>query len=340
MNLEQRLQLLIQLGDHLRGEDEFLEALMKRTEFNNAWFTLENQQRMVKGIANDFLAEAKLRAWVAQYNIPNETTDPKIVGLVMAGNIPLVGFHDILCTFVAGHYAQIKLSDKDQYLLPYLIKLLVKMDTAAASYFKITTKLAGFQAVIATGSNNTARYFEAYFGKYPNIIRKNRNAVAILTGEETSDELHLLGKDIFRYFGLGCRNVSKVYVPEDYDFDILLTALHEYREIVLHSKYKNNFDYTYALMILNKVKFLANGAIILTENKSLQSGIANVFYEYYTDKKKLAEELKIRKEEIQVVVGNTPIAGLPHADFGKAQEPQLDDYADGVDTMKFLIHNL
>lgn len=336
MNLEQRLQVLIQLGDHLHGEDEFLEALMKRTEFNNGWFTLANQQRMVQGIANDFLAEAKLRAWVANYSIPEEINDPKIVGIVMAGNIPLVGFHDVLCTFVAGHYAQIKLSDKDQFIFPYLIKLLVKMDAAAAAYFNIVPKLADYQAVIATGSNNTARYFEAYFGKYPNIIRKNRNAVAVLTGQETSDELHALGKDIFRYFGLGCRNVSKVYVPEGYDFDILLTALHEYREIVLHSKYKNNFDYSYALMILNKVKFLANGAIILTENASLQSGIANVFYEYYTDKKKLVEELKNRKEEIQVVVGNIPITGLPYAAFGKAQEPQLDDYADGVDTLLFL----
>ncbi|MFK7934602.1 MAG: acyl-CoA reductase [Saprospiraceae bacterium] len=337
MTLEQRLKLLIELGNHLRGEDELLQAWMKRTEFNNGWFTLKNQRRMIDAIGNDFLAEDKLRAWVAQYDIPEETADPQLVGLVMAGNIPLVGFHDLLCTFVTGHYAQIKMSDKDRFLLPYLIKLMTDRDAAAKPYFQIVPRLNNFEAVIATGSNNSARYFESYFGKYPNIIRRNRNGVAVLTGEETHDELHELGKDIFRYFGLGCRNVSKIYVPEGYDFDRLLKPLHEYRKIVLNSKYKNNFDYSYALMILNKVKFKANGAIILTENKSLQSGIANVFYEYYSDKKTLAEELKTKTEEIQVLVSQQPIADLPHADFGKAQEPRLDDYADGVDTLAFLV---
>jgi len=239
--------------------------------------------------------------------------------------------------FAAGHRAQIKLSDKDQYLLPYLLQLLAKFDERAGSYFEIVPNLRDFEAVIATGSNNSSRYFEAYFSKVPNIIRKNRNAIAVLTGDESAEELQRLGEDVFQYFGLGCRNVSKIYVPRQYDFNTLLEALYEYRGIILHTKYKNNFDYNYALYILNKTTHLANGCIILTESQSLQSRIAGLHYEYYDNLAQMDAEIEARAEEIQCVVAQDNLLSARTLPFGKAQQPELWDYADGVDTMQFLL---
>lgn len=348
MTLSNRLSTLIALGDHLRtGNDEFLEALQKRTEFNNAWFTLANQQASVRAIADEFLAEDKLKGWVSAYKITPiagepffpEPTEQMTVGLILAGNIPLVGFHDILCVYVSGHKAMIKLSSKDEYVLPYLLKLLAKFDERAADYFEVAPQLRGFEAVIATGSNNSARYFEDYFGKYPNIIRKNRNAVAVLSGEESDEELRALGNDVFQYFGLGCRNVSKMYVPKGYDLDPLLHLFHEWKELQNHTKWKNNFDYNYALTTLNKENFHLTGPLMVLEEKAIPSRIGTLHFEYYTDKTALETELRTRQEEIQLIV--TP-AGYLATDlntfaFGEAQQPALADYADGVDTLAFLL---
>ena len=336
MTLEERIDVLVALGKHLRQEDEYLQAVIKRTHFNNAWFTVENQNRAIQAIATQFLDAEKLAEWIKRYDIPEQTT-PQTVGLVLAGNIPLVGFHDILCVFVAGHKARVKLSDKDKFLLPYLLKLLKGFDARTESYFEIVPQLKDFDAVIATGSNNSARYFEAYFGKYPNIIRKNRNGIAILNGKESEDELKALGRDVFRYFGLGCRNVSKLYVPKDYDFEPLLERLHDYREIVLHTKYKNNFDYNYALFVLNKMEYKANGCIILLEDPALTSRIATLHYEYYENPEQLKSEIKLRENEIQCIVSQEGWLDVPSFAFGKAQEPALWDYADGVDTVAFLL---
>lgn len=335
MNLSERINALAQLGEHLLQKDEYLEAVMHRTHYNNAWLTIENQQRAVQAIAEQFLQKEKLEEWVAAYGLP-ATISPKTVGLVMAGNIPLVGFHDLLCVFVAGHQAKIKLSEKDRFLLPYLLKLLAGIDSRTEAYFEITERLQDFDAVIATGSNNSARYFELYFGKVPNIIRKNRNAVAVLDGTESGDDFKALGKDIFRYFGLGCRNVSKLYLPVGFDFQLLLEKLHDYKEIVMHHKYKNNFDYNLAMLMMNRTVYWNNGCVILTEHESIASRIALVHYEYYSDKESLTEKLMAKKEEIQCIVTNQQLAGFETVAFGKAQEPTLDDYADGIDTMVFL----
>ncbi len=282
------------------------------------------------------LRPEQLSGWWENYAL-TEPVQQQRIGLVLAGNLPLVGFHDLLCVFASGHRAVIKLSDKDPYLLPAVLRALRQVAPESESYFSIVDKLKGFDAVIATGSNNTARYFEAYFGKYPHVIRRNRNGVAVLTGNESSKELLALGRDIFDYFGLGCRNVAKLYVPEDYDFKPLLEALHEYRQIVNHTKYKNNFDYNYALYLLNKVEYLANGCIILTQNTSLQSPIACLHYEYYSSTDALATELSEIKEQIQLIVGPSLVTDVPTFPYGSAQEPSLFDYADGVDTMAFLL---
>lgn len=336
MKLQERIDVLTKLGVHLQEEDEFLNAIMQRTQFNNQWFTVENQEKAIQNIANYFLDEGALKEWLGKYAIPDQT-NAKTLGLVMAGNIPLVGFHDILSVFVSGHKAKIKLSEKDAFLLPYLIKLLARFDERASEYFQIVPFLKDFDAVIATGSNNSARYFDAYFGKYPNIIRKNRNAVAVLTGEETADELSAFGLDVFQYFGLGCRNVSKIYVPKDYHFDRLLESLHQYKEIILNTKYKNNFDYNYSLHILNKVAHLNNGCIILLEAPEIQSRIANLHYEFYEETEKLEQELDNREEEIQCIVARSDTLQKTTIAFGQTQEPRLWDYADGVDTLEFLL---
>lgn len=344
MNLQERLNILIQLGDHLRSEsDEFLEALQKRTEFNNAWFTLENQKNSVRAIASAFLTKEKLDAWLQPYagyfEVKNATQGftKQTIGLVLAGNIPLVGFHDVLSVFVSGHKSQIKLSEKDAFVLPYLLKLLGKFDERANSYFEIVSQLKDYDAVIATGSNNSARYFEAYFGKVPNIIRRNRNGVAVLNGHETTEELAALGHDIFQYFGLGCRNIAKLYLPEGYEFEPLLEALHEWRHLQNHSKYKNNFDYHYALLILNKEPFKHNGAVLLREDKAMLSHIAGLYYEFYNDEVALEQELIERSDEIQLITARPETLRLGTKAFGEAQQPGLSDYADGVDTIAFLL---
>ena len=270
MTLSERINVLTQLGKHLTGEDDYLEAVMAQAKFHNAWFTIENQQLAINNIAQNFLREEKLLAWTSQYDISDDSNQ-KNIGLVLAGNTPLAGFHDVLCVFVAGHTAQIKLSDQDKYLLPYFIKLLERFDERTKDYFEVIERLSGFEVIIATGGNDSARSFETYFGKYPNIIRRNKNSIAILTGEESEEELMLLGEDVFHFFGLSSRNVSKVYIPKEFNFSPLLTAFHEYRKIVLNAKYKNNFDHNYALYILNKIPYEANGCILLTENKAYQS---------------------------------------------------------------------
>lgn len=338
MKAQERIAALAAWGERLSQPDEFLDALMHRSQYHNAWFTIENQKLALEAIVQHFLQKEKLENWASNYELLAEGPG-KTVGLVMAGNIPLVGFHDLVCTFAAGHKAQLKLSEKDKFLLPYLLQLLQQLAPASKHYFETVERLSGFDAVIATGSNNTARYFEAYFGKYPNIIRKNRNAVAVLTGHESEDDLKQLGKDVFRYFGLGCRNVSKLFVPKDYDFAPLLEALHEYRDLVLHPKYKNNYDYNLAVVMLNRTPYLNNGCVILQENTQTASRIATVHYEYYLSLNEVESKIAAASQEIQCVVGNPQLLqlnGLTMVPFGKSQEPGLADYPDGVDVMKFL----
>ncbi len=335
MTISERIAALAQLGEHLLQPDDYLEAVIHRTEFNNPWFTKENQHMAIKAIATEFLDKKKLEEWASAYPIADEAP-MKTVGMVMAGNLPLVGFHDVVCTFVAGQKAKIKLSDKDKYLLPYLLQLLEKYAPGAGAFFEIAEQISGIDAVIATGSNNSARYFDAYFGKYPHIIRKNRNAVAVLDGTETDDDLHLLGKDVFRFFGLGCRNVSKLYLPQGYQFQRIMERFEDFHLYANHSKYRNNFDYNLALLMLNQVPYSNNGCIILAENKAIASRIATLNYEFYEDKTALEAELMNHSEEIQCILAQQNLLKLPTVAFGKAQEPGLSDYPDGVDVMRFL----
>lgn len=340
MTLSERIDLLAELGQYLRQTpDEALEVAIRQSYVENQWFTPENVHAAIAAIATPWLEKDTLNRWAAGYPIGQHTHPEKTIGLVMAGNIPLVGFHDWLCVFVSGQRAQIKLSEKDKRLLPFLVRQMGDWAFESWEYTEFvgeTEQLRGFDAVIATGSNNTARYFEQYFAKYPHLIRRNRNGVAVIDGSESMADLFALGGDIFTYFGLGCRNVSKIYVPHGYNFDILLEALHEYRDIIHHNKYKNNFDYNLTLYILNNMPYRNNGCILLREDPSFSSRIAAVHYEYYGDRDEVAGLLNEHRDEIQCVMAKSTLPGIETLPFGKSQEPGLSDYADGVDVMRFL----
>ena len=312
------------------GIVSFNEAIDSVFHFN-AWFTPENIRKALSSIAF-MLEKEKLITWLKMY--PNSNFEPnefKKVGIVMAGNIPLVGFHDLLSVLISGNHAVIKLSSSDNRLWPYLLDFLYLIEPEYKNRITIVEdKLRDFDAVIATGSNNTARYFDYYFGKYPNIIRKNRNGVAVITGNESSKELIGLSEDIFSFFGLGCRNVSKIYIPDNYDLDLIFKQLYNYNPIINHHKYANNFDYNRTVMMLNQDDILENGFVIFKNSIEIASPLACVFYERYSNPDTLKKELDQRSEEIQCIVSSNDIP------FGQSQKPELWDYADGVDTLAFL----
>jgi hypothetical protein len=275
------------------------------------------------------LQPALLENFVARYPVADEPASPKTVGIVMAGNIPFAGFHDVLCGFLSGHRLLLKFSEKASILVEHLLQQLFTIEPAIAQRIGSAVQLKHCDAYIATGSNNSARYFEYYFGKYPNIIRHNRTGVAVLAGNETSAQLQQLADDIHLYFGLGCRNVTKLYVPEGYDFVPLLDAFSKYAHFKDHNKYRNNYDYQLALLILNKQYYMTDDVTLLTENKGLFSPVSQVFYEYYAPGSDPHQLLLPQSAELQCIVGQG------HIPFGQAQFPAIDDFADGADTMQF-----
>lgn len=329
MNLDDRIQLAGELGIYMSHKsDEWLD-IKRKAEVSNAWFTQEFIDLACKNIADEFLNVTKLQAWVNHYHL-DDNIIPKNVGVVMAGNIPLVGFHDFLCLFISGHTQTIKLSSKDNVLLKHLVSKLYEWNAGSAQAIKFAEILKDCDAYIATGSNNSSRYFDYYFGRYPSIIRKNRTSAAILNGNESEEDLMHLADDIQEYFGLGCRNVTKLFVPEGYDFVPLLKALEKYNYFEDHTKYKNNYDYYLALLIMNNQYYMTNKNIIMVKNENLFSPISQLNYEYYNDEQKVRDQLK-QDNNVQCIIG---VDDMP---FGKAQVPGLYDYADNVDTMAFLL---
>jgi len=337
MTLKDRIELLTILGKQFLKFDDTLQGAILKTFHGNGWFTQDNVKQSINAIAHQFLDKERLTNWADAYPIKEQTV-PKNVGLVMAGNIPMVGFHDWLCTFVSGHKAVIKQSEKDQHLLPYALNFLADIEPKVKQLTTFSERLNGMDAVIATGSNNSSRYFEAYFGKNPNIIRKNRASVACLTGKETKEQLLALGKDIFNYFGLGCRNVSKIYIPKDFDFQNFMATMHEFKEIINHHKYKNNFDYNFSILILNKIIHYSNGCLLVHESELLHSRIASLHYEFYESTDQLLANLQQHQDDIQCLVADEPLGEFNTIPFGKTQEPSLTDYADNIDTMNFLVN--
>jgi len=316
--------------------DDF-EKLIHLSQSHNGWYTPEQVYFAIQSWA-EALTKENIDKWLSKYFFDSVQDDKsaKTVALILAGNIPLVGFHDFLSVLITGNKALIKTSSNDQHLLPFLAKYLIAVDENLKD--KITFvegKLENFDAVIATGSNNTARYFEYYFKGKPSIIRKNRNSAAVLNGKETHEELEALGEDIFRYFGLGCRNVSKLFVPKGYSFDAFFQGIFKYQDVIHYEKYANNYDYNKAVFLMSNFKLLDNGFLTIKEDASYASPISSVFYEFYDDIGDLKNRLEADAEQIQCIVSsNLTKNSIP---FGQTQNPQLWDYADNVDTITFLL---
>jgi hypothetical protein len=328
MNLAERIDIMAGLGKYLQSDHEDWAITKQKAFEKNGWFIPEFINLATDNIATEFLQKDKLESWAASYYL-DDNIIAKNVGIVTAGNIPLVGFQDFLSVFIAGHKQTIKLSSKDDVLVKHIAAKLFEWHPTLQEEIVFADMLKGCDAYIATGSNNTARYFDYYFGKYPNIIRRNRTSVALLTGKETLSELELLADDVHVYFGLGCRNVTKMYVPAGYDFVPLLTAFKKYSYFSAHTKYRNNYDYNLALLIMNNVYFMTNESILLVENEAFFSPISQLNFSFYTDLNVVKKQLE-NDENIQCLVGNN-IA------FGKAQQPSLTNYADGIDTLQFLL---
>ena len=307
MILQERITLINQLGQYMLGNEENWLAIQDRAYRENQWFIPDFIQQSVQNIANRFLQKDLLADWVAGYGVPDSPIHPKTVGLVMAGNIPLVGFHDFLCVFISGHSSLIKTSSKDEILIKHLVQKLIEWDVRVQDRVAFAERLNGCDGYIATGSNNSGRYFDYYFGKYPHIIRRNRTSIAVLDGKETPKELQALASDIQLYFGLGCRNITQLYVPEGYDFIPLLDVLKSYDYFMDYHKYKHNFDYHLALLIMGNKYYMSNESIILTENISAFSPVSQVHYQFYKDKASVLESLR-GNSDIQCIVSheNTP----------------------------------
>lgn len=331
----QFINYLGDLGKALKTDDG-LAQLIQTAHRKNPWFTPGFVQQAVNAIAGEMLNPELLSQWLRAYQLKPVN---KTVGLIFAGNIPLVGFHDFLCAYVSGCHIKIKLSAKDDELFPYILKLLISIDPELAARVELVEKLKDFDAVIATGSDNTNRYFEYYFRQYPKILRHNRNSVAVLTGNENAEQLQALADDVFSYFGFGCRNVSKLYVPVGYNFENLIPQFGNYAWLHSHTKYMNNYDYNRTVVLMNKTPHFANEFVMLAENESIPSPIATLHYEYWHDERLLQGKLKQHANQIQCVVAadTNKWPSSSTVTFGKAQHPQLWDYADGVDTLAFLL---
>lgn len=326
LNRRSKIELFARLGNYLLSDDPALGDVILNAQQKNSWFIPRFTRIALDNIAKGYLQKDKLEQWIQQYPDPDQKP-AKNVGVVMAGNIPAVGFHDLLCILLSGNTAHVKLSSKDEVLIKHMVEKLVGWEPALADDIHFRDMLKGCDAYIATGSNNSARYFHYYFGKYPHIIRKNRTSVAILTGDETEAELAKLADDVFLYFGLGCRNVTKLWVPEDYDFTRLMEALKRYAFLKDFHHYNNNYDYHLSLVLLNREPYLTNEMVLLLEKEALFSSISVLHYQKYYNTPPVCLE---DDENIQCVIGHH------YLPFGEAQQPGLSDYADGVDTMQFL----
>lgn len=333
MTIESRINAFLKLGEFLskfehasEGNEHELHLAIQRSSVYNGWFTAENVRKAIASLV-EMLSEKKLNDWAKRY----QAAGGKRVAIIMAGNIPLVGFHDLLSVLISGHAAVVKMSSDDNQLLPIILDELKKIEPDFINLISFTDqKMENFDAVIATGSDNSARYFEHYFGQYPHIIRKSRNSVAIIDGSETEEDLSGLANDVFQYFGLGCRSVSKVFLPKDYDLNRLFNAFFVHKKVVNNKKYVNNYDYNKAIYMMGNNELVENGFLMMREDTALNSPVSVLHYEYYDDLNLVHRVVADFQEQIQCVLGKGFIP------FGKAQCPALDDYADGVDTMAFL----
>jgi len=332
----QRIKAFVNLKLHLSKEVQPLINIIQSSKHQNPWFTPENVERALQANIN-LLNSDDLIKWTDPYSKDFQEDNSKTVGLILAGNIPMVGFHDVLACLIAGFSVQIKVSADDKLLIPYLLNKLIEIEPHFSSKIAFVDRLSNFDLVIATGSNNSSRYFEYYFKNIPHIIRKNRNAVALISGDEIENDLKNLGHDLFDYFGLGCRNVSKIYFPEGYNYSKFFEAIEYFSSISNHYKYHNNYEYNKAIYLINRDKHLDNGFLLLKEDKRIASPLGVAYFEEYNNVKEVEKTLQEERELIQCIVSKTEIKGsAPIVNFGRTQMPGLNDYADGVNILDFL----
>lgn len=338
---EERIRAFAKLGSFLKEDGPLVKEAKELAVRQNSWFTEPNVSRSV-GALSALLTPERLEDWLAPYPFAQSTE--RTVGLVCAGNVPMVGFHDLLAVLVAGFRLQVKFSSDDQVLNRFALEQLISFEPRFSEYITEVERLKGFDLVIATGSDNTARYFRHYFEKYPHIIRKNRNGVAVLDGKETLGHLQALGDDIFSYFGLGCRNVSKIYIPQDYDVAQFFEGIAAHSAVADHHKYRNNYDFHKSIYLINGDAHYDNGFLLLKPDSRLGSPLAVLHYEEYATDKSLPAILDAERSAIQCIVCNAErvgdlqadVPGTPVLPFGQSQFPDLDDYADGINTLSFL----
>lgn len=335
MILQERIEVLVKLGNVLRTGDDYLEALLHQVSHKNLWFTKENYRHAIAMLSRN-LTEENLNKWAKTYFI-DDNIKSKNVGLVFSGLAPLENFHDALCTFIQGHKAQLKLDERDELVIPYLIKIMDRMNDRSATYLKVVDKITNFDAIIANASPSNYLTLKKYFKDTPAIIRKRKNAIAVLTQADNQDDLQGISDDIFTYFGFSVRNLSKIYIPKAYDFNPLMEKLHEQKEIILHGKYKSNFDYNYSIHVLNKDMIVANGCIILSENQQVQSRIAGLHYEFYESQDDLTKKLYRDKDAIELISAHQVIEGFFVKPFGKCLQYELHEYQSQYDVMEFLL---
>jgi len=333
---QQRINAFVKLGELLQRQPEDLTQIIHLAQHKNPWYTIKNVEKALHAISSN-LSVKKLNYWLQDYPDLEST---KTVGLILAGNIPLVGFHDILCVLISGFKAKIKLSSDDAGLTTYVLNRLKQIEPAFEASFEIVDRLKDFDLVIATGSNNTARYFDYYFGAKPHIIRRNRNSIAVITGKESAAQLQALGHDIFDYFGLGCRSVSKIFVPKDYNVSHFFEGIADFKDVADHYKYNNNYDYNKSIYLINGDKHFDNGFLLLKQDERTASPLSVVYYEEYNSLGDVENELNQQAENIQCVVSEVQLnIQSPVFHFGESQCPALNDYADGMNTLNFLFAN-
>jgi len=343
--MKKRVEAFIELGlriqsflDEFESSNTYSEVMKDKLELafaKNGWFSEDNILKAFNGISH-MTQSSKMQKWLASYPIKESIQSGKKIGVIMAGNLPVVGFHDLLCILCSGHRAMIKMSSDDEVLLPFITDLLIEINPELSGSIEYVDRLEKYDAVIATGSNNSARYFEYYFKNKPHIIRKNRNSIAVLDGSETEEELKDLGKDIFSYYGLGCRNVSKILMPNDFDLDRIFGAIVDFGEVINNNKYFNNYHYYKTIYMMKKDDLLENGFLLMKEDDSTYSPVSMLFYQRYQSDDEVLDYLESEKQNIQCVVSKHQKLSDRVA-FGKSQSPELWDYSDGVDTMQFLL---
>ncbi len=342
MTVEERINAFVKLGKSILQSYNKLEKNhfwknIWAAYTGNPWFTPEFCEEAIHSIAQKWLDKDALTSWISSY--PDRyfaISTPKKIGVVMAGNIPFVGVHDLLCVLMSGHHFIGKISSKDGGLMHAFVNMLIEVEPRFNSYLCIVEdNIQDFNAIIATGSDNSARYFDYYFGKYPNIIRNNRHSIAILSGKESKDELKSLSKDIFTYFGLGCRNVSKILIPIDYDLSELINEMNSFKYFINHNKYANNYEYHRAIYIMNRVPHYDNGFVLLKPDEGLGSPVGVLFYQIYESYQQIIDYINLQRESLQCFVSS--ISEIPERiAFGKTQQPEITDYMDGIDTIEFL----